>query len=174
MNSLLLQEPDSIASIFAAAHVEARAGNYDRVRFLLEPLAEGTEEGEGQLFLRSGIHFWDPQIAAMDLAVARLQLGEVETGRALLSAIRDYYGFLKNEGLNHPLLSFQEARLLVLEAGKDKAIEVLRKAIAAGWRSWFTDGDPAFAEIQQDRQFQSLLGDIQMLVDQENFIIGTE
>ncbi|MCZ6665350.1 MAG: TIR domain-containing protein, partial [Gammaproteobacteria bacterium] len=90
----LAKRPDHLGTIFAAAHSEARAGNYDRVRALLDPLANGAGTGGGSLFLRSGIHFWDPQIAATDLAVALLETGENEAGLELLAEVTDYFALL--------------------------------------------------------------------------------
>ena len=94
----LEQRPEHLSTIFAAAHAEAGAGNYDRTRQLLEPLAEGSETGKGSLFLRSGIHFWDPQIAATDLVVALLETGNSDTGLALLAQVRKHFDSLRSEG----------------------------------------------------------------------------
>ncbi len=163
----LTKRPEHLGTIFAAAHVEARAGNYDRVRLLLEPLAEGAATGEGALFTGSGIHFWDPQIAAMDLAVALLEAPDKLAGLALLSQVRNYFGFLKSEGLDHPMLSFQEARILALEGKSDAALEVLRQIIAAGWRFWYLNGDPALISLQGKREFRALVNELDTLVEQE-------
>ena len=163
----LEERPDHLSTIFATAHVEARAGNYDRVRMLLEPLAEGAEDGQGSLFLRSGIHFWDPQIAAMDLALALLETGDREAGLELLSEVKTYYAFLRTEGLDHSMLSFQEARILALEGKTGEALSMLRQIIASGWRFWYLDGDPALRILQDSREFQSIVNDRTMLVEQE-------
>jgi TolB-like protein/Tfp pilus assembly protein PilF len=163
----LEERPEHLSTIFAAAHAEARAGNYDRVRLLLEPHAEGAKNGEGSLFLRSGIHFWDPQIAAMDLAVALLETSDREAGLALLSEVRTYFAFLRSEGLEHPMLSFQEARILALEGRPDEALGVLRQIIAAGWRFWYLDGDPALRNLREGREFRSIVNDLNMLIEQE-------
>ncbi len=163
----LEERPDQLSTIFATAHTEARVGNFGRVRNLLEPLAEGAETGEGSLFRRSGIHFWDLQIAAMDLAVARLETGDTESGLALLSEIRIYFAFLNSEGFEHPILSFQQARILALEEKLDEALGVLRHTIAAGWRFWYMNGDPALKNLWERREFRSIVNDVDMLVDLE-------
>ena len=163
----LEERPEHMPTIFAAAHTEARAGNYDRVRILLEPLAEEAENGEDELFLPSGIHFWDPQIAAMDLAVALLETSETAAGLALLAKVRTHFAFLRSEGLEHPMLQFQEARILALEGRQDEALVVLREIIAAGWRFWYLDGDPALKSMQKRREFRSIVNDRRMLVEQE-------
>jgi tetratricopeptide (TPR) repeat protein len=163
----LEERPEHRNTIFANAHTEARAGNYDRVRILLEPLAEEAENGKGELFLPSGIHFWDPQIAAMDLVVARLQTGDTEAGLALLAEVRTYFAFLRSEGLEHPMILFQEARMLALEERQDEALGVLRQIIAAGWRFWYLDGDPALKSLQDKREFRSIVSNRNMLVEQE-------
>ena len=163
----LEERPEHLSTIFAAAHTEARAGNYDRVRHLLEPLAEGAETGEGSLFLRSGIHFWDPQIAATDLVVALLETGDREAGLALLAEVRSYFAFLRSEGLQYPMLRFQEARILALEGRQDEALGALREIIAGGWRFWYMDGDPALKNLQQTRNFRSIINDRNRLVEQE-------
>ncbi len=163
----LEERPEHLSTIFAAAHTEARAGNYDRVRLLLEPHAEGAKNGEGSLFLQSGIHFWDPQIAAMDLAVALLETSDREAGLALLSEVRTYFAFLRSEGLQHPMLSFQEARILALEGRPNEALGVLRQIIAAGWRFWYLDGDPALRNLREGREFRSIVNDLNMLIEQE-------
>ena len=163
----LEERPEHLSTIFAAAHTEARAGNYDRVRLLLEPLADGSENGEGSLFLRSGIHFWDPQIAALDLVVARLQTSNREAGFALLSEVKTYFDFLRSEGLQHPMLSFQEARILALEGKLDEALGRLRQIIAAGWRFWYLDGDPALEDLWEGREFRSIVDDRNRLVERE-------
>jgi tetratricopeptide (TPR) repeat protein len=163
----LEERPKHTRTIFAAAHTEARAGNYDRVRLLLEPLAEGAETGKGSLFRPSGIHFWDPQIAAMDLALALLETGDTEAGLALLAKVKTHFAFLRSEKLEHPMLRFQEARILALEGRQDAALEVLREIIAAGWRFWYLEGDPALKSIQKRREFRSIVNDRKMLVEQE-------
>ena len=163
----LEERPKHMRTIFAAAHTEARAGNYDRVRLLLEPLAEGAETGEGSLFQPSGIHFWDPQIAAMDLAVALLETGDTEAGLALLAKVKTHFAFLRSEKLEHPMLRFQEARILALEGRQDAALGVLREIIADGWRFWYLDGDPALKSMQKRREFRSIVNDRKMLVEQE-------
>jgi tetratricopeptide (TPR) repeat protein len=159
--------PEHLSTIFAAAHTEARAGNYDRVRLLLEPIAEGAETGEGSLFLRSGIHFWDPQIAAMDLAVALLETSDREAGLALLAEVKAYFAFLRAEGLEHPMLRFQEARILALEGRQDEALEALRQIIAAGWRFWYMDGDPALENLWERKEFHSIINDRNMFIEQD-------
>jgi len=163
----LEERPKHMRTIFAAAHTEARAGNYDRVRLLLEPLVEGAETGEGTLFQPSGIHFWDPQIAAMDLAVALLETGDTEAGLALLAKVKTHFAFLRSEKLEHPMLRFQEARILALEGRQDAALGVLREIIADGWRFWYLDGDPALKSMQKRREFRSIVNDRRMLVEQE-------
>jgi len=163
----LEERPKHMRTIFAAAHTEARAGNYDRVRLLLEPLVEGAETGEGSLFQPSGIHFWDPQIAAMDLAVALLETGDTEAGLALLAKVKTHFAFLRSEKLEHPMLRFQEARILALEGRQDAALGVLREIIADGWRFWYLDGDPALKSMQKRREFRSIVNDRRMLVEQE-------
>lgn len=167
VRTLLQERPEHMSTIFAAAHTEARAGNYDRVRHLLEPMAEGAEIGEGPLFLRSGIHFWDPQIAAMDLAVALLETGDNEDGFALLAEVRSYFAFLSSEGLKHPMLRFQEARILALEGRQEDALGALREIIAGGWRFWYLDGDPALKNLQESREFHSIIDDRGRLAEQE-------
>jgi TolB-like protein/Tfp pilus assembly protein PilF len=167
VRALFEKRPEHQGTVFAAAHVEARAGNFDRVRLLLEPFAEGAENGDGPLFLRSGIHFWDPQIAAMDLVVALLQRDQTEAGLALLAQVRTYFDNLKSEGLDHPMLGFQEARILALEGKPDEALDVLRKIIAAGWRFWYLDGDPALNSLQNNREFRSIVNDLKTFVERE-------
>ena len=161
------ERPEHLSTIFAAAHSEARAGNYDRVRRLLEPLADEAETGEGSLFRRSGIHFWDPQIAAMDLAVALLATGDRKAGLELLAEVRTHFAFLRSEGLEHPMLRLQEARILALEGRQDGALEALRQIIGAGWRFWYMDGDPALKNLQESREFRSIVNDRNMLVARE-------
>jgi len=163
----LEERPGHLSTIFAAAHAEARAGNYDRVRLLLEPLAEGAETGEGPIFLRSGIHFWDPQIAAMDLAAALLETGDREAGLALLGEVKIYFAFLKSEGLEHPMLKFQNARILTLEGRRDQALADLRQVLAGGWRFWYMDGDPALKNLREDREFRSIVDDRNMFIERE-------
>ena len=168
----LEKRPEHLGTIFATAHVETRAGNYDRARALLEPLAEAAETGAGSLFLRSGIHFWDPQIAAMDLVVARLETGDEDDGLALLYQVRDYFAKLKSDGLDFPMLSFQDARILALEGKHDEALRVLRRIIGAGWRFWYLDGDPALKSLHENREFRSIVSDVKMLVEQERNALG--
>ena len=93
--------------------------------------------------------------------------GDKEAGMALLSEIRSYFAILKSEGLEHPMLSFQEARILALEEKPDEALAVLRQIIAAGWRFWYLDGDPALRNLQENREFDSIVGDLKMLVERE-------
>jgi len=168
---ILKERPNHSRTIFAAAKVEARAGNYQAARELLEPLAEGAGTGKGTLFTRSGIHFWDPQIAAIDLATALLETGETEAGHALLVQIESYYERLRTEGLDHPMLDYQKARVLSLQGNPDEAIRVLRRVIAGGWRFWHLDGDPALNNLHNMREFQSIVGDRNRLVDEERALI---
>ena len=168
---ILKERPDHSRTIFAAAKVEARAGNFQAVRELLEPLAEGAGTGKGTLFTRSGIHFWDPQIAAIDLATALLETGEMEPGLALLEQIESYYERLRTEGLDHPMLDYQQARIHSLQGNADEAIRVLRGVIAGGWRFWYLDGDPALNSLGDMREFRSIVSDRDRLVDVERILI---
>jgi len=167
VRSALEERPQDPRTIVAAARTESRAGNFGQVRFLLEPLIEEPETGTGPLFQATAVHFWDPQVAAMDLVVALLETGDIDKGLALLSEVKRHFLFLKNEGLNHPMLSFQEARILALEGKQDEALGVLRKIIAAGWLCWYLDGDPALKNLQDNREFVSIISDRNMLVDME-------
>jgi TolB-like protein/Tfp pilus assembly protein PilF len=163
----LKERPEDRRTIVAAARAELRAGNFDQVRFLLEPLVEEATPGTGSLFRPSGIHFWDPQIAALDLAVALLVSEKSKAGLALLSEVKKYYASLRSEGLDHPMLTYQEARILALEGNQEDALEALRNVIAGGWRFWYLDGDPALKNLQDSREFRSIVGDRDMLVEQE-------
>jgi len=167
VHASLSERPEDQRTIIAAARTELRAGNFDQVRALLEPLVETPGSGTGPLFRPNGVHFWDPQIAALDLAVAQLETGDSEGGQALLSEVKDHFDFLKAEGLEHPMLGFQEARILALEGRQDDALEVLRKVIAAGWRFWYLDRDPALNSLHGNREFHSIIADRNMLVEQE-------
>lgn len=157
----LIERPEDLRTIVATARTELRAGNFDQVRLLLEPLAEDS------LFQQSGMLFWDPQIAALDLVVAQLESGNEEAGMSLLSEVKEHFTFLKAEGFEHPMLSFQHARILALEGYQDDALGVLRKIIASGWRFWYLDGDPALKNLQDNREFHSIIGDRDRLVVQE-------
>jgi len=44
---------------------------------------------------------------------------------------------------------------------------VLRQIIAAGWRFWYLDGDPALKGLQDNREFRSIVNDRNRLVEQE-------
>jgi hypothetical protein len=65
------------------------------------------------------------------------------------------------------MLSFQEARILALEGRPDEALGVLRQIIAAGWRFWYLDGDPALRNLREGREFRSIVNDLNMLIEQE-------
>lgn len=163
----LKERPGDLRTIVAAASTESRAGNFVQVRILLEPLVDETEPGTGSLFQPSAAHHWDPQIAALDLVVALLEIGNKEAGLALLSEVKSHFAFLKAEGLEHSMLSFQQARILALEGKQDDALRILRKIIAAGWRFWYLDGDPALKNLQDNQDFRSIISDRDMLVEQE-------
>jgi len=88
-------------------------------------------------------------------------------GLALLSEVKKYYGFLRSEGLKHPILTYQEARILALEGNQEDALGALRNVIAAGWRFWYLDGDPALKSLHDNRGFRSIVSDKDMLVEKE-------
>lgn len=163
----LKERPEDLRTIVAVARTELRAGNFGQVRFLLEPLVEEAAPGTGPLFRPSGIHHWDPQIAALDFAIALLESEKSEAGLALLFEVKKYYAFLRSEGLDHPMLAYQEARILALEGKQEDTLSVLRNVIASGWRFWYLDGDPALKNLQDSREFQSIVADRDMLVEQE-------
>ena len=165
--ALLAERPDHARTIFAAAKVESWAGNFARARELLEPLADGVREGKGTLFTRSGIHFWDPQVAAIDMAVALLESGDREAALDVLSRVKAYYDRLESEGLDHPMLDFQQARVLALSGATDESIRVLRGVIAGGSRFWYLDGDPALDSLKDMREFRSIIADRDRLVMHE-------
>ena len=39
--------------------------------------------------------------------------------------------------------------------------------VAAGWRFWYLDGDPALKGLQENREFRSIVNDRNRLVEQE-------
>ena len=163
----LEQRPDDNRTRIAAARTELRAGSLEKVRSLLEPMLTAAEPGNGPLFQPFAVHFWDPQVAALDLVVARMESGDTERGLELLATVKNHFEVLREEGFANPMLRVQEARIHALEGNRDKALAELRKAIAAGWRFWYLDGDPAFKSIQNSREFQSIVSDRNRLVDME-------
>jgi TolB-like protein/Tfp pilus assembly protein PilF len=167
VRELLEDRPEDLRTIVAAARAELWAGNHHQARSLLEPLAGEPDTIADALFLPLGLHFWDPQVAALDLAIARLESGDVEAGDALLASVKEHFAVQRSEGLAFPMLDFQQARILALEGRRDEALGVLRKVIAAGWRFWYLDGDPALKSLQDMREFRSVIDDRDMLVAQE-------
>lgn len=163
----LEQRPEHQATIFEAAFAESRAGNFARVVSLLEPFSEGAEAGKGTLFRRSGIHFWNPQIAALDMAVALFETGDSADAQAILSQVGLYYDNLRSEGLDHPMLDYQQARILSRQGKTDESLRILRQILAAGWRFWYLEGDPALKNLWELREFKSIVGDRDMLVAAE-------
>jgi len=103
-----------------------------------------------------------------------LETGDREAGLELLSEVKTYYAFLRTEGLDHSMLSFQEARILALEGKTGEALSMLRQIIASGWRFWYLDGDPALRILQDSREFQSIVNDRTMLVEQEKNKLETD
>ena len=93
--------------------------------------------------------------------------GDAEKGLALLATVKNHFELLREEGFANPMLKFQEARILALEGNRDDALALLRKTIAAGWRFWYLDGDPAFKSLQNSREFQSIVSDRNRLADME-------
>jgi len=173
IDATLQERPEHMPTIIAAARTESRAGNFNKVRSLLEPLGEESKPGEGPLFMPYGIHFWNPQIPALDLAVAFLETGERESGLSLVSEARRHFSALIDEGVDHPMLRYQEARILALEGRHEEALQVLRQVIAAGWRFWYIDGDPALKTLQGSREFRSIVEDKNRLVDRERAKLNT-
>lgn len=168
----LRRRPGHLNTVFESAYAEAWAGNFDRVVELLEPYSEGADEGEGQLFLRSGIHFWDPQIGAMDLAVALFETGESARAAVLLAEVRAYFEDLASEGLKHPMLDYQMARIQALDGNSDQALETLRRIIEAGWRFWYLEGDPALKNLQALSGFEAVVNEKDLLVEAERAEVG--
>jgi len=165
--AMLAERPTDSRTIIATARTEMRAGNFDRAQALLEPLREVSEPGIGSLYEPLNKLFWDPQVAGLDLAMALLQNGNEETGLELLGDVRDHFALLQADGFSTPMLSYQEARILALEGDLEGALEVLRKTVAAGFRFWYMDGDPALRKLWDHREFQSVIGDLNRLVEQE-------
>ena len=130
----LAERPADSRIIIATARTEMRAGNLDLTQALLEPLQVANEPGAGPLFGSLNPIFWDPQVAALDLAVALLQNGDKEAGIQLLGEVRDHFERLQADGFASPMLSYQEARILAVEGDLENALAVLRKTIAAGFR----------------------------------------
>lgn len=165
--SALAKRSGDSRTIIATARAELRAGNFDRALALLEPLLRTTEPGTGPLYGPFSQLFWDHQIAALDLAVALLQSGKAEAGLDLLVDVRNHFTLLQKQGFANPMLSYQEARILALEGNLENALSVLRKTIAAGLRPWYLEGDPALRNLWDSREFQSIIGDRNRLVEQE-------
>ena len=69
------------------------------------------------------------------------------------------------------MLDYQQARILSLQGNADEAIRVLRRVIAGGWRFWHLDGDPALNNLQNMREFRSIVSDRDRLVDEERALI---
>ena len=65
------------------------------------------------------------------------------------------------------MLNYQQARILALQGNHEEALRVLRSVIAAGWRFWYLDGDPALKSMWDNREFRSIVADRDMLVEQE-------
>lgn len=165
--AVLVERPTDSPTIIATARTEMRAGNFDRAQALLEPLHDASEPGVGPLYEPLNKLHWDPQVAGLDLATALLQNGNREAGLELLKDVKNHFALLQADGFSNPMLSYQEARVLALEGNLENALEVLRKTVAAGFRSWSLDEDPALRNLWEHREFQSIIGDRDRLVEQE-------
>ena len=163
----LAARPDDPYTIVAAARTEAWAGNFDRARQLLEPLAEGSERGKGHLFEHFNVPFWDPAIAATDLALARAGTGDESGADELLAQAGAYFERLRAEGLDHPGITYQEVRILALGGRAGEALAALRGAIDQGWRFWYTAGDPALQTLRDEDEFKDMIAEINSLVAAE-------
>ena len=65
------------------------------------------------------------------------------------------------------MLDYQATRIHALEGRKEEALMALRKIITTGRRFWYIDGAPALGSLQGTQEFQSIVGDRDMLVVQE-------
>lgn len=156
--------PEDELGVIALARTQIRAGDYVPARELLEPLAPGWEDGQGALFARSHFIFWDPSIAAIDLAIARLGTGDEAGAKELLAASAAHFDHLRAEGLDHAGITWQEARILALEGQGEEAMAALERAIDQGWRSWQTSSAPALETLHGDPGFEALTERIRSLV----------
>lgn len=163
----LAVRPADSRTIIDTARVEMRAGNFDRAQTLLEALHGTSEPGVGPLYEPLNLLFWDPQVAGLDLAIALLQNGNREAGLELLGNVRAHFEVMQADGFANPLISYQEARILALEGDLENSLAVLRRTIAAGFRFWYLDQDPALKNLWGNREFQSIIGDRGWLVEQE-------
>lgn len=167
VRATLQERPEDSRTIIATARTELMAGNFDRAQVLLEPLLDVTEAGAGPLFEPMSQIFWDPQVAALDLVVARLQNGHREAGLQLLADVRNHFTRLQSEGFTNSILSYQWVRVLALEGDFEEALAALRKTVAAGFRPWYLQADPALRPLWENREFQSIAGDMNRLVEIE-------
>ena len=140
--------------------------------------SEGSDEGKGSLFARSGIHFWDPSIGAFYLAIARAETGNTRGADQLLGQIDNYYQHLLAVGLNQPGILYQLARIKALEGETEDALALLWRAVDGGWRFWYTGDDPAFKNLNGQPEFEAIVEEIDALVDVERKrflrIVGTD
>lgn len=167
VRATLAERPANSPTIIATARAELRAGNSEQAQTLLEPLLEASEPGLGPLYEPLNLLHWDPQIAALDLAMALLQNGENEIGLELLGNVRNHFELLQADGYANPMISYQEARILALEGNLEDSLALLRQTIAAGFRFWYLEGDPALRNLWDNREFQSIIGDRSRLVEQQ-------
>lgn len=167
IRALLPERSGERRAIVAAARTEIWAGNYAAARSLLEPLAKGRKSGRGPLFLRANIVFWDPAIGASDLVLARQKTGDQAGADELLAQVRVYFARLRSEGLSHPAIAYQFARILALEGRPDEALAELQDAITRGWRFWYTAGDPLLSSLHDRPEFSALISEMDALVAAE-------
>lgn len=167
VRAALAERPADSRTIIAAARAESRAGNFNRALALLEPLQGASEPGAGPLYEPLNQLFWDPQVAGLDLATALLQSGKQEAGLELLGDVRAHFEVLREDGFSNPMISYQQARILALEGDIENSLAMLRKTIAAGFRFWYLDKDPALKNLWDNREFQSIIGDRIRLVEQQ-------
>lgn len=161
---VLARRPNEPAVIVAAARSQAWAGNFKASRDLLEPLDKESTRPQGPLFERANLVFWDPAIPAMDLALARLRTEDARGASRLTDQIGIYFDHLRAEGLDHPGIIYQEARLHSLKGKTSEALASLRQAIKTGWRFWYTEKDPILKPLQDEPEFKPLMEEMHRLV----------
>jgi tetratricopeptide (TPR) repeat protein len=142
----------------------ARAGRHAEAIAVLERVA-GPED---PVPAAPGPDSWMPELDSLHaLAWAYLNSGAGAKAETLLSPVWGRCQKVRNEGVNHDSGIFHYcAETALLRGDRDRALELLEQAVAAGWREYYLrQHDPYWAALVNDPRYRALMAWVKADVD---------
>jgi tetratricopeptide (TPR) repeat protein len=164
--AMSLDEQQSKEAVKLFSLLQLRRGDYSGMLKTLEPLNPDQDPAEN---LDLGV--FDVNNLAINRSFALLQLGKEPEARQLLDGVRKVIDRARQEGVKRNL-HVLEAKLLLLEADQQGAVDSLNAAIEGFEIEWLHLADPVFHELLEPDKLSEITASLDQHINAERAKLG--